>query len=273
MNMDMETPVDPAVANLPLSDPGCNSSDCTAFALAINISQTVTPFAGQFDYGHYATWYYLAILVLFIVFAKAQRYLDHRSSSRTSEQVEKPSLAQKCKALGRSVAYRRVKGRTWAFLELPPFGVLTLLLLTVVFFAILTFAARPYYRHHEAYGSPPIAIRTGALAFACTPILIALGGKANVITLLTGISHEKLNVLHRWIGYIILVLSLVHTIPFFYQPLHDPIDTLYFEFYGYGLGGGTMVSSTLESAVTQKLSCSMCLMARFSMTRILTRGE
>ena len=246
----MDTPVNPAVANLPLSDPGCNSSDCNAFALAINISQTITPFAGQFDYGHYATWYYLAILALFIIVARAQRYLDHHSSSRTSDSREKPSLAQKCKALGRSVAYRRVRGRTWTFLELPSFGVLTLLLLTVVFFAILTFAARPYYRHHEAYGSPPIAIRSGALAFACTPILIALGGKANVITLLTGISHEKLNVVHRWVGYIILVLSLVHTIPFFYQPLHDPIDTLYFEFYGYGLGGGTMVSSVwVESAV------------------------
>ena len=99
-------------------------------------------------------------------------------------------------------------------LELPSFGELALLLTTVLFLSLLTFVARPYYRVHAGYGSPPITMRTGLMAFACTPILNALTGKANVVTLLTGIGHEKLNVIHRWVGWITLALSLVNTVPF-----------------------------------------------------------
>jgi hypothetical protein len=47
---------------------------------------------------------------------------------------------------------------------------------------------------------------------SCTPIVIALASKANITTLLTGIGHEKLNVVHRWISF---GLAWVHTIPFF----------------------------------------------------------
>ena len=41
-----------------------------------------------------------------------------------------------------------------------------------------------------------------------------LGAKANPITALTGISHEKLNVWHNWIAWAMFVLALVHTFPF-----------------------------------------------------------
>ncbi|KAF2420955.1 hypothetical protein EJ08DRAFT_564935, partial [Tothia fuscella] len=50
--------------------------------------------------------------------------------------------------------------------------------------------------------SPAIAIRTGVMAYSCVPILIALAGKTNIITLLTGFSHEKLNVFHQWAAWI-----------------------------------------------------------------------
>jgi predicted ferric reductase len=49
--------------------------------------------------------------------------------------------------------------------------------------------------------------------------MIALAGKANIITILTGYSHEKLNVFHRWTAWITFVLSLIHTIPFFVASL------------------------------------------------------
>jgi len=41
-----------------------------------------------------------------------------------------------------------------------------------------------------------------------------LGAKANPITALTGISHEKLNVWHNWVAWAMFVLALVHTFPF-----------------------------------------------------------
>jgi hypothetical protein len=66
-----------------------------------------------------------------------------------------------------------------------------------------------------------LAVRAGVMACALTPVIVALSGKYNVVTLITGISHERLNVLHRYTGYTCLGLSVVHTIPFFVAPLRD----------------------------------------------------
>jgi hypothetical protein len=65
-------------------------------------------------------------------------------------------------------------------------GTSVFLILTSVFLIALTFLERPYYRKQLGYGSPPIAIRSGLVAFACVPILVALSGKANIISFLTG---------------------------------------------------------------------------------------
>ena len=247
--MDMGPPADPTVANLSLSDPRCNSDACIAFMNAGARSQEITPWLGQFAYGRWTTWYYIAILGLCTIVYHARKWSDRQPKASTNEPT---SFTQKLVAGCRYLAYRRIPGRSFQILELPSMGVLAILLLTVVFFAGLVFAARPYYRQHRGYGSPPIAIRSGLMAYACTPIMIALAGKANIITLLTGVSHEKLNVIHRWIGWIILVLSLIHTIPFFYAPLHDiGYTTLYTEFYGSGLGGATMVRPKLYYTVVQ----------------------
>ena len=213
-------PADPAIVNLPLSDPRCNTSDCLAFADAATESQAKTPWADQFKYGRWATYYYLAIIGLFIASYIYHLYRD-RKALRAGRDSHAPGLRQKLLAGGRWLAYRRIEFPGSSGFEIPSFGVLSLLLATVVFLAALTFASRPYYRQHVHYGSPPIATRTGLMAYACTPIMIALAGKANVITLITGISHEKLNVIHRWVGWVTLVLSLIHTIPFFYQPGQD----------------------------------------------------
>jgi Ferric reductase like transmembrane component len=237
-NMDMGVP---SVANLPLSDPKCKDAGCIAFDAATNRSQELTPWAGQFAYGRWTTWYSLVILFIFTLFHGLRTWKDRRDQTCTTKFVS-PSLRQKVLATGRYLAYRRSHRTLFYLLEIPSFGLLALLLVTVIFLSILTFTARPYYRAHEGYGSPPIAIRTGLMAFACTPFLIALAGKANLITLLTGVSHERLNVVHQWVGWMTLVLSLVHTIPFIVVPIRDRgYTSLTQEFYGYGLIGGTMV--------------------------------
>ena len=233
---------DSAVANLPLSNPACNTSDCIAFEAASNQSQLVTPWAGQFEYGHWTTWYYLVIIFIVMLW-RAFRIWNDRTRHEDNPRTTAPTYRQRGLAAGRYLSYRRFRGAWSDMLELPSLGVLVLLLTTVLYLSLLTFVARPYYRVHEGYGSPPIAIRSGLMAFACTPILIALAGKANMVTLLTGVSHEKLNVIHRWTGWITLVLSLIHTIPFIVAPLRDRgYTTLHQEFYGYGLIGATMVS-------------------------------
>ncbi|MGG6495940.1 UNVERIFIED_CONTAM: ferric reductase-like transmembrane domain-containing protein, partial [Bacteroidetes bacterium 56_B9] len=66
-----------------------------------------------------------------------------------------------------------------------------------------------------------LAIRSGMLAVALMPWIVGLSMKANFIALLTGIGHERLNVLHRWLAYVFLVLSIVHTVPFYVTPVWD----------------------------------------------------
>lgn len=53
--------------------------------------------------------------------------------------------------------------------------------------------------------------------------LSATATKTNWITLVTGVSHEKLQVFHRWIAYAFFILSLMHTFPFivFHIRSHD----------------------------------------------------
>lgn len=41
-----------------------------------------------------------------------------------------------------------------------------------------------------------------------------LAAKANWITAVTGVSHEKLQVFHRYTSYAMFVLALIHTFPF-----------------------------------------------------------
>ncbi|KAL0575238.1 hypothetical protein V5O48_006729 [Marasmius crinis-equi] len=47
--------------------------------------------------------------------------------------------------------------------------------------------------------------------------MIAFATKVNFITMLTGTSHEKLQVFHRWSALVMYITSLVHTFPFVVQ--------------------------------------------------------
>jgi hypothetical protein len=53
----------------------------------------------------------------------------------------------------------------------------------------------------------------------------ATASKANWITLLTGVPHEKLQVFHRWISYAFFLLALLHTFPFivYHIRFHDMV--------------------------------------------------
>jgi hypothetical protein len=49
-------------------------------------------------------------------------------------------------------------------------------------------------------------------AFAQLPIIIALAGKNNLISFLTGVPYQELNYLHRASGRLCLLCSWIHTI-------------------------------------------------------------
>ncbi|KAG9125413.1 hypothetical protein FRC07_007688, partial [Ceratobasidium sp. 392] len=52
--------------------------------------------------------------------------------------------------------------------------------------------------------------RAGYVVISQMPIVFALGTKNSVVGLLTGISYEKLNFLHRWVGRIMFIAALFH---------------------------------------------------------------
>jgi hypothetical protein len=52
--------------------------------------------------------------------------------------------------------------------------------------------------------------RAGFLGLSCIPFLFAFTGKNSIITLLTGMSHHRLNQVHRFLGLCLFILISVH---------------------------------------------------------------
>lgn len=113
----------------------------------------------------------------------------------------------------------------------PSLGVTVIVSAALIFTMVYTFVPQPLYYESMAFGSPPVAIRAGMLSVAMMPWIIGLSMKANLISVMTGIDHERLNVLHRWGGYLCLLLALIHMIPFYLQPLWDPSGFDDFKWY------------------------------------------
>ncbi|KAF9958401.1 hypothetical protein BGZ70_009200 [Mortierella alpina] len=58
--------------------------------------------------------------------------------------------------------------------------------------------------------------RAGYLGLACIPFLFAFTGKNSIISLMTGLSHHRINQVHRFLGLCLVVLVSVHMGCMFY---------------------------------------------------------
>ncbi|KPM37880.1 hypothetical protein AK830_g8671 [Neonectria ditissima] len=126
-------------------------------------------------------------------------------------------------ALFRWIFYRPVPDFTWGRhrFTFSSLAVITCGFIALAFVTLYCFLQQPLYWQSIQYGSPPLAIRSGMIAVALTPWIVATSMKANVLSILIGIGPDRLNVFHRWAGYLCLFLSLIHTIPFYIQPVWD----------------------------------------------------
>lgn len=132
----------------------------------------------------------------------------------------------------------------------PSLSIVALVVVAFLFVTLYCFLTKPLYFSSIDLGSPPLAIRAGMIALAMVPWIVALGIKPNFISMVIGISHERLNVIHRWLAYLCLFMALVHTIPFYITPVWEG-DTYYiyqklfipngYHLYIYGNGWGTLV--------------------------------
>lgn len=136
-------------------------------------------------------------------------------------------------ALFRWIFYRPIPVlKLWKLqIVFPSLAVTVIVTIATAFVVLYCFLPRPLFYTSIAFGSPPVAIRAGMLSVAMMPWLVALGMKANIVTLLTGIGHERLNVLHRWGGYICLLLALIHMVPFYTQSSSDSAGFAAFKTY------------------------------------------
>lgn len=126
-------------------------------------------------------------------------------------------------ALFRWVFYRPIPDIRWRKhrFTFSALSVLGVGFLGLAFIALYCFLPQPLYWVSIRYGSPPLAIRSGMFAVAMTPWIVVTAMKANLMSLVTGIASDRLNVFHRWAGYLCLFMSLVHMIPFFIQPVWE----------------------------------------------------
>ena len=120
----------------------------------------------------------------------------------------------------RPIPQIRVK-KGWRPIVFPSLAVIVIVLLALLLGVLYCTLPQPLFWDSIAYGSPPLAVRSGMMAVALMPWIVALATKANLISMVTGISHERLNVFHRWAAYICLVLSILHTVPFYVTPVWE----------------------------------------------------
>jgi len=126
-------------------------------------------------------------------------------------------------ALFRWIFYRPIPDVTWRKhrFTFSSLAVLASVFVALAFVTLYCFLQQPLYWRSIQFGSPPLAVRAGMIAVAMTPWIIVTSTKANVLSFVTGIGPERLNVFHRWAGYLCLFLAVVHTVPFYVQPVWD----------------------------------------------------
>ncbi|KAK9364962.1 ferric reductase NAD binding domain-containing protein [Lipomyces kononenkoae] len=208
----MDMPMGP-----PLNDSGVDfSNETQAFDfLQLILDDTELQVIGN-AYAR-AFWYGVVVVIgitaIFNIIRMITLKLRLRMAAKKQEKSARPknivmrSIAT-VTAMGRAVAYPRIlPAGAPAWFKIPPLGTILLLLTYLAFVLALEFANDdiPGAQQYMA-----LSIRAAWLAVAQVPLLILLAGKNNLIGLFTGASYARLNVIHRWVARMLLLLSTIH---------------------------------------------------------------
>lgn len=111
-------------------------------------------------------------------------------------------------AVTRETSYLQFTPTRYSFwIKIPPLGTLYLIVLYFAFLLGLEFY------HNDVPGAQHYAglsIRAAWLALAQLPLIVLLAGKNNIVSLLSGVSYERLHVYHRWIARGMLLMVTLH---------------------------------------------------------------
>nr|VWO95070.1 FAD-binding FR-type domain-containing protein [Ganoderma boninense] len=174
-------------------------------------------YRADWDYGRTTVYFFCAAIFVFgivnLIFQLRQRTND--------DAVQRVPLYTKVVAASRSIGARQIHIPVFDYYS-PPLSAVVFVAGLITFFTALTFSVRPYRWPNPAMGdSWPIATRSGWISIGIMPFLYVLGTKLNLIGMVTGVSHEKLQVYHRWSAWIMYVTSLIHTFPFIVQSIEN----------------------------------------------------
>ncbi|KAF2196510.1 ferric-chelate reductase [Delitschia confertaspora ATCC 74209] len=97
-------------------------------------------------------------------------------------------------------------------LRLPTVGRTFLVIANLVVLITLCFYG---FNLNDRWAREDIGYRTGFVSIAQFPLIFLLAGKNNIIGFLTGVSHERLNWLHRWCSRCLLFTATIHMGYFF----------------------------------------------------------
>ncbi|TVY19818.1 Ferric/cupric reductase transmembrane component 7 [Lachnellula arida] len=172
----------------------------------------------QVTSNHYATifWYGIVVVIVLAAIFKFVLRMMARSRLKGAAADKRTPNTSSCIAqiagttstYIRKITYPQISPPHHAsFFHLPPFGIFILLFLYLLFILLLEFIKQdiPGDQHSEAIG-----IRAGWLTITQLPLLILLSGKINLIGLITGVSYERLNILHRWVARTMLLTATIH---------------------------------------------------------------
>jgi hypothetical protein len=200
------------IERLSIADPRCSNDACRAFREGSAENEREAPLLRLLEYGKWTVWFYSFWILVFTSIYVSRRLQDRLR--RMEITVRQPSLKDKAVAFVRFWAYRRPSNRFTRKIGLRriSYGALTLLAISTVFLSVLPWPQGQYLRAHFMLGSPPLSVRCAMITSALTPLTVALAGKVNLITWITGVGYAKLNVYHRYVSYVILCLATVHTV-------------------------------------------------------------
>lgn len=180
--------------------------------------QAEISWASQTKYAKYTVYFGVATIFAATVKHLYYRYRDIQYRSKQSSNAG-TSLVDVLTSYCRYFGYKQVP-KWLVFFSVPnSVGSALYMFLSSLYLFCYCLVPHFWYRACAGFGSPPLAIRGGLMATALTPFIYVLAGKSNAITLLTGISYEKLNTFHQYVGVAAFVLSIIHTIPFVHQSL------------------------------------------------------
>ncbi|KAH8594555.1 ferric reductase like transmembrane component-domain-containing protein [Bisporella sp. PMI_857] len=157
-------------------------------------------------------------------------YLDSEKAAeaRSQESRSRRTIASYIRSYLLPDSIRPIFGRTTRLQVL-------VLALIFTYFVVFSFVAIPWkvwktpvkaspgsYRTRSSLG--PWSDRIGVFAYALTPLSIMLSSRESILSVLTGIPYQRFNFLHRWLGYIIVLQGVFHTIGWtiIYVKLYQP---------------------------------------------------